>query len=122
MQNLPSYSNKSDKAITLKIETKGTWNYGAPDPNHKFDLQVDGDGNEQMAEKEWQENDLRFPNLKPAALVALKNGEVVTTGKGPYEVTLQPHETLSFVINDQPGFYKDNNGKITLKWSVVNNN
>lgn len=122
MQNLPSYTNKSDKAITLKIDTEGTWSYGAPDPNHQFDLQVDADGNQNMAEKEWQDSDLRFPNVKPAELVALKNGEVIRSGKGPYEITLQPNETISFVINDQPGFYKDNNGKIAVKWSVINNN
>ncbi len=121
MQNLPNYTNKSDKPITLKIETEGTWSYGAPDPNHQFDLQVDGDGNEYMAEKEWQDNDLRYQRLKPAALVALKNGEVFISGKGPYEVTLQPCETLSFVINDEPGFYKDNTGQITVKWTVVQN-
>ena len=119
MNNLPTYTNPSDKTIVVKIEAEGTWSYGAPDPTHKFDLQVDGDGNQHMAEKELQDNDLRFQDKLPAALIALKNGAVVASGKGPYEVTLKGHESLSFVINDEPGFYKDNNDKLIVKWSIV---
>jgi ABC-type phosphate transport system substrate-binding protein len=119
MANLPSFSNPLDEEVTVNIEAEGTWNYGAPDGENQFAKQVDGNGNLTMAAKEWQENDMRYSQAPPAALIALKNGEFVASGKGPYDLRLAPGDTISFVMNDEPHFYKDNTGALQVKWAVT---
>lgn len=116
---LPGFTNPLPERVTAQIEAEGLWSYGAPDGVHLFEKLVDGDGNLEMAEKERQENHLRFTDWPPAILVALKNGQYVASGKGPYEVTLDPGDRLSFVMNDEPHYYKDNKGDLLVKWAIV---
>jgi hypothetical protein len=119
ISNLPGFTNPLPERVTAKIEAEGLWSYGAPDGVHLFEKLVDGNGNLEMAEKERLENHLRFTHLPPAVLVALKNGEYVASGKGPYELPLEPGDRLSFVMNDEPHYYKDNKGDLLVKWAIV---
>lgn len=108
------FTNIWGKTVTVKIQSEGTWAYGNKDG---FALQVTGDGNLDMTEKEQHESDMRFPT-RPAALVTLKNGQFAASGK-EQTITVEPDETVSFINNDEIGFYHDNSDFLTVKWSVL---
>jgi hypothetical protein len=72
-----------------------------------------------LAEKERLENHMRYTQLPPATLVILKNGELVASGKGPHMIPLAPGDQVSFVLNDEPHYYKDNTGELRVKWAIL---
>ena len=111
-KNLPSLTNQSDKTITLKIQAEGKWSYGGKDA---FANQVDGDGNTAQTGRNPY---MRFPDVTPAALVAVIDDKPVGSGK-EQAIELPPHKTVSFIHNDQPGVYDDNSGSLTIKWSIA---
>lgn len=107
-KNLPSLTNTFDKPVKVKIQADGQWNFGKAEiPS----VMVDADGNNTSAKFA-----VIFPSIKPAALVALKNNKPVANGK-KQEIELLPGETLSFLINDQPGIYGDNIGSQTINYT-----
>jgi plastocyanin len=110
--NLPSLTNTSNKRLTLKIQAEGMWSYGGEDA---FANQVDANGN--VAET-GRHPYMRFPDITPAALVAVKNNQAVASGKDQM-ISLDPGESVFFVNNDQPGVYGDNSGSLTIKWSIA---
>lgn len=111
-ENLPTLINESDKTITVKIESEGLWNYG---DTWIFANQVDANGN---TENSGQEQKMRFSKIKPAALVAVKSDQIVGSGK-EQTFQLSPGEVVSFINNDEPGYYFDNAGNQTVKWSII---
>ncbi|MCL1466002.1 LecA/PA-IL family lectin [Argonema galeatum] len=111
-KNLPSLTNQSDKTITLKIQAEGKWSYGGKDA---FASQVDGDGNTAQTGRNPY---MRFPDVTPAALVAVIDGKPVGSGK-EHTIEIPPGKTVSFINNDQPGVYGDNSGSLTIKWSIA---
>lgn len=111
-KTLPSLTNNSDKTIKLKITADGKWSYGGKDA---FANQVDGDGNTAMTGRNPY---MRFPDVMPSALVAVKNGKAVASGK-EQTIELSPGEFVSFINNDQPGVYGDNSGSLKIKWSIA---
>jgi hypothetical protein len=119
INDLPSFTNPLPEPVTAKIEAEGLWSYGAADGVYEFDKLVDGDGNLALAEKERLENHLRYTQLPPATLIILKNGELVASGKGPHEIALDPGDRVSFVLNDEPHYYKDNTGELRVKWAIL---
>jgi hypothetical protein len=110
--NLPSLTNTTNKTVKLKLEAEGQWSYGGKDA---FANQVDGDGNTTQTGRNPY---MRFPDITPSALVAVKNGQAVASGK-EQTVELRPSESVTFINNDQPGVYDDNSGSLTLKWSIA---
>lgn len=110
--NLPSLTNTSDKRVTLKIQAEGKWSYGGKDA---FANQVDGNGNVTQTGRNTY---MRFPDITPAALVAVKNNQAVASGKDQ-TISLEPGESVFFINNDQPGVYADNSGSLTIKWSIA---
>ncbi|MFB2895907.1 hypothetical protein ACE1CI_23605 [Aerosakkonemataceae cyanobacterium BLCC-F50] len=109
--NLPSLTNTSDKRLTLKIQAEGMWSYGGEEA---FANQVDGNGNVAQTGRHPY---MRFPDITPAALVAVKNDKAVASGKDQM-ISLDPGESVFFISNDQPGVYGDNSGSLTIKWSI----
>ncbi|XWK87981.1 MAG: hypothetical protein U7127_27980 [Phormidium sp.] len=109
--NLPSLTNTSDKRLTLKIQAEGMWSYGGEE---EFANQVDGNGN---VTETGRHPYMRFPDITPAALVAVKNDKAVASGKDQM-ISLDPGESVFFVNNDQPGVYDDNSGSLTINWSI----
>lgn len=110
-QDLPQLKNETDKTITLKLQAEGLWDYG---DTEVFVKKVDANGN---SENSGREPYMRFPNITPAALVAIKNDQALASGKEQL-VELQAGETVSLMNNDQPGVYGDNSGTQTVKWSI----
>jgi hypothetical protein len=128
---LPSLTNRSGQPITVEImvDSDSQWTYGPKDEGNQFDLPVGADGNLGMLDKEAAEQDMLFygkaPNhLPPAALVSFKIGDspfgydYVAHGK-QQQFTLQPGETIYFICNDEPGFYYDNKGHLTVQWRMA---
>lgn len=113
--NRPFLTNQSDKTVTVKIEAEGQWNYGDPE-KHGINKLVDADGNPEPNPEAKPK--LRYPDIRPAALVALKDNKPVAHGKNQ-TIELKPGETVSFINNDQAGIYTDNKGSQTVKWKVV---
>ncbi|MEY3866634.1 MAG: hypothetical protein RLZZ338_525 [Cyanobacteriota bacterium] len=111
-KNLPSLTNNSNKTIKLKIKAEGKWSYGGQGP---FANEVDGDGNTAQTGRNPY---MRFPEVTPSALVAVKHGQPVASGK-EQTIELSPYEFVAFVNNDQPGVYGDNSGSLTIKWSIA---
>lgn len=111
-KNLPSLSNNSRQTLKLKIQAEGKWSYGG---QNAFADQVDGDGNKAQTGRNPY---MRFPDVTPAALVAVKHGQAVASGK-EQTIELSPGESVAFINNDQPGVYGDNTGSLTIKWSIA---
>lgn len=76
---------------------------------------MDGDGNTAQTGRNPY---MHFPDITPSALVAVKNGQAVASGK-EQTIELSPGEFVSFINNDQPGVYGDNSGTQTVKWSIA---
>lgn len=111
-KNLPTLTNNSNKTIKLKIKAEGKWSYGG---QGAFANEVDGDGNTAQTGRDPY---MRFPEVTPSALVAVKHGQPVASGK-EQTIELSPYEVVAFINNDQPGVYADNSGSLTLKWSIA---
>lgn len=111
--NLPKLTNTLGKSVTLKLQASGQWNFGT-DPNPANI--VDANGSTRDRDQNGFLFPMRFSGIKPSTLVALKNNQVVASGKSQ-TISLQPGETVSFVMNDQPGIYSDNTGSQILKYS-----
>jgi len=111
--NLPKLTNTLGKSVTLKVQASGQWNFGT-DPNPANI--VDANGSTRDRDQNGFLFPMRFSGIKPSTLVALKNNQVVASGKSQ-TISLQPGETVSFVMNDQPGIYSDNTGSQILKYS-----
>lgn len=111
-KNLPSLTNNSNKTIKLKIKAEGKWSYGG---QGTFANEVDGNGNTAQTGRNPY---MRFPEVTPSALVAVKHGQAVANGK-EQTIELNPYEFVAFINNDQPGVYTDNSGSLTLKWSIA---
>jgi hypothetical protein len=111
--NLPKLTNTLNKPVTLKLEATGQWNFGT-DPNPANI--VDANGSALDRDQNGFLFPMRFSGVKPSTLVALKNNQVVASGKSQ-TISLQPGETVSFIMNDQPGVYYDNTGSQLLKYS-----
>ncbi len=116
-KNLPSLTNNWDTTVKVKIKAEGAWNFGATSNNWINQL-VDANGNFQTKYSSL----LKFPELKPAALVAeikdkLGMSKGAKSGKEQM-IELQPGDTVFFIINDHPDYYGDNEGSQTIKFSV----
>jgi hypothetical protein len=111
--NLPKLTNTLGKSVTLKVQASGQWNFGT-DPNPANI--VDANGSTRDRDQNGFLFPMRFSGIKPSTLVALKNNQVVASGKSQ-TISLQPGETVSFVMNDQPSIYSDNTGSQILKYS-----
>lgn len=111
--NLPKLTNTLGKSVTLKLQASGQWNFGT-DPNPANI--VDADGSARDRDQNGFLFPMRFSGIKPSTLVAVKNNQVVASGKSQ-TISLQPGETVSFIMNDQPGIYSDNTGSQILKYS-----
>ena len=111
--NLPKLTNTLNKPVTLKVEASGQWNFGT-DPNPANI--VDANGSARDRDQNGFLFPMRYAGFKPSTLMALKNNQVVASGKSQ-TIALQPGETVSFIMNDQPGIYFDNTGSQVLKYS-----
>jgi hypothetical protein len=114
--------------VEITVDQDSQWTYGPRDGDNQFDLLVGADGNLGMADKEAAEQDMLFHakaphTIPPAALVAFKIGDnpfgydYVAHGKHQ-RFTLKPGETVYFISNDEPGFYHDNTGYLTVRWEM----
>jgi hypothetical protein len=111
--NLPKLTNTLGKSVTLKLQASGQWNFGT-DPNPANI--VDANGSTRDRDQNGFLFPMRFSGFKPSTLIALKNNQVVASGKSQ-TISLQAGETVSFIMNDQPGIYRDNTGSQILKYS-----
>jgi hypothetical protein len=111
--NLPKLTNTLKKSVTLKLQASGQWNFGT-DPNPANI--VDANGSTRDRDQNGNLFPMRFSGFKPSTLMALKNNQVVASGKSQ-TISLQAGETVSFIMNDQPGIYRDNTGSQILKYS-----
>ncbi|MEL7036231.1 MAG: hypothetical protein AAFO04_11510 [Cyanobacteria bacterium J06592_8] len=118
--DLPRITNDKGKAIQVTVKSEGTWTYGSNEAGIRE--AVTGDGNRKMAQQEYQDQDMLFKGITPAAVVATKikgnQYEYVTHGANQTFI-LQPGETIYFMNNDQPGFYHDNHDSLKLNWTYT---
>ena len=126
--DLPSLINNSGSAISVTIAATGQWSLVSPATSDstlaKYKTPVDGDGypRDQSDEKYA----FKYPKLNPAALVAeIKDasGNTKSTFSGKQQsFELQPGETVSFIINDDPKWYGNNVGNLTIGYSATAKN
>ncbi|MDB9468881.1 LamG domain-containing protein [Dolichospermum circinale] len=124
--NLPSLANTSREAIKIAISATGQWyllkpDFATNDPSLvKYKTPVDGDGH--ARDQNDQKFNFKYPQLNPGALVAeIKDlqGNTKSTVSGKQQsFELQPGDTVSFIINDDPKWYSNNAGKLTIGYSI----
>ena len=125
--DLPSLANTSGEAIKIAITATGQWYLVKPDfaTNYpslvKYKTPVDGDG--YARDQNDQKFNFKYPQLNPGALVAeIKDlqGNTKSTVSGKQQnFELQPGDTVSFIINDDPKWYSNNAGKLTIGYSTT---
>ena len=127
-KNPPGLANTSGEAIKITITATGQWyllkpDFATNDPGLvKYKTPVDGDG--YARDQNDQKFNFKYPQLNPGALV----GEIKDDPKGNTKSTvsgkqqsfeLQPKDTISFIINDDPKWYDNNAGKLTIGYSTT---
>ena len=127
LKNPPALTNNSGSTVTVAITATGEWallnaNFVTSDPTIiRYKKLVDGDG--LPREKSDEKFPFKYPNLNPAILVgeikdAKGNTKSTVSGK-KQSFELQPGDSVSFIINDDPKWYGDNAGKLTLSYSAT---
>ena len=125
LNNPPALANNSGSTVTVSLTATGQWtliNFATSDPSLvKYKTPVDGNGH--VRDKNDEKFGFKYPNLNPGALVgeikdAKGNTKSTVSGK-QQSFELQPGDTISFVINDDPKWYADNTGKLTIAYSVT---
>lgn len=126
-KNPPGLANTSGEAIKIAITATGQWcllkpDFATNDPTLvKYKTPVDSDGH--ARDQNDQKYNFKYPTLNPAALVAeIKDaqGNTKSTVSGKQQsFELQPGDTVSFIINDDPKWYGDNVGKLTIGYSTI---
>lgn len=125
LNNPPALANNSGSTVTVSLTATGQWaliNFATSDPSlAKYKTPVDGNGH--VRDKNDEKFGFKYPNLNPGALVgeikdAKGNTKSTVSGK-QQSFELQPGDTISFVINDDPKWYADNTGKLTIAYSVT---
>ena len=123
--DLPALVNNSVSTITVAITATGQWtliNFATSDPTLiKYKTPVDGDG--YPRDKNDEKYAFKYPKLNPAALVgeikdAKGNTKSTVSGK-QQSFELQPGDTVSFIINDDPKWYGNNTGKLSIGFSAT---
>ena len=125
LNNPPALANNSGSTVTVSLTATGQWaliNFATSDPSLvKYKTPVDGNGH--VRDKNDEKFGFKYPNLNPGALVgeikdAKGNTKSTVSGK-QQSFELQPGDTISFVINDDPKWYADNTGKLTIAYSAT---
>ena len=125
LNNPPALANNSGSTVTVSLTATGQWaliNFATSDPSLvKYKTPVDGNGH--VRDKNDEKFGFKYPNLNPGSLVgeikdAKGNTKSTVSGK-QQSFELQPGDTISFVINDDPKWYADNTGKLTIAYSVT---
>ncbi|MDB9468880.1 hypothetical protein [Dolichospermum circinale] len=122
---LTALTNVSDHPVEVTITSTGRWsliNFETSDPKLvKYKTWTDGDG--YVRDQNDKKYKFKYPHLNPAALVAeIKDaqGNVKSSFGGKEQnLKLQPGDTLSFIINDDPGYFKNNLGSLTISYSIA---
>ena len=127
LTNPPSLTNNSGSTVKVAITATGEWsllnaNFATSDPDIiRYKKLVDGDG--LPREKRDEKFKFKYPNLNPAILVGeIKDaaGKTKSTVSGKQQsFELQPGDSISFIINDDPKWYADNAGKLTLSYTAA---
>jgi hypothetical protein len=110
LKNPPSLTNNSGSTVTVAITATGEWSllkadFATSDPDIiRYKKLVDGDG--LPREKRDEKFKFKYPNLNPAILVgeikdAAGNTKSTVSGK-QQSFELQPGDSVSFIINDDP--------------------
>ena len=125
--NLTGFTNTSDKPLTVSITAEGKWSllkpdFATSDPSIiKYKTPVDGDGC--VRDKNDEKFNFKYPKLNTAALVAeVKDakGNLKSSVAGKKQtIELLPGESVSFTINDDPAYFKDNAGQLKIAYSIV---
>jgi len=125
LNNPPALANNSGSTVTVSLTATGQWaliNFATSDPSLvKYKTPVDGNGH--VRDKNDEKFGFKYPNLNPGSLVgeikdAKGNTKSTVSGK-QQSFELQPGDTISFVINDDPKWYADNTGKLTIAYSAT---
>ena len=124
--NPPGLANTSGEAIKIAITATGQWylvkpDFATNDPGLvKYKTPVDGDG--YARDQNDQKFNFKYPQLNPGALVAeikdLQGNTKSTVSSKQQSFELQPGDTASFIINDDPKWYGNNAGKLTIGYST----
>jgi hypothetical protein len=122
---LPALTNVSDHPVEVTITSTGEWsliNFKTSDPKLvKYTTLTDGNG--YVRDENDKKYKFKYPHLNPAALVAeIKDSEgnvKSSFGGKEQNLELQPGDTLSFIINDDPGYFKNNFGSLTISYSIA---
>jgi hypothetical protein len=124
-KDLPGLTNSSDKLLTVAIAAEGQWsliNFETSDPSLiKYKTPVDGDG--YVRDKNDEKFKFKYPTLNPAALVAevkdAKGNLKSSVGGKKQDIALLPGESVSFIMNDDPAYFKNNAGQLKIAYSIV---
>ena len=101
-----TFENRSDNAATFVFKAKGEWSF-APSAG-----MLGPSGATSPAPSNFL-----LPGVNSFELIAKRgDGKYVHIGDG-VELTLNPHEIISFAMNDITGGVDDNRGSLTVDWS-----
>ncbi|MEQ9553723.1 MAG: hypothetical protein RIM23_29385 [Coleofasciculus sp. G3-WIS-01] len=104
------FKNPMDTEAKIKVTPSGIWSV-------KDGLEITAAGKPGA----YLLSHVTYTNNTPYALVAVdkRSGEVIEEISSAKTLSLKAGQTVIFKMNDEPGWYWDNNGCITVDWMVL---
>ena len=123
--DLPGLKNDTSKELRISFAATGTWclyNVPTKDPDLAvFNAQADWKGY-QLPEATYAKYKWRQADAPAGALLVEifdAQGARKSVLASPASVNLSPGDSVTFVINDDPAWYTNNSGSITLKITSI---
>lgn len=125
-RDLPALANNTGSTIKLSTKASGTWClYNTPTTNpdlQVFNTKTNSEGYA-LDPKVYSKHNWRYPGLPAGCLVIeVKDSNGITKniyGGANHVIDLQPGYSAAFIVNDDPKWYANNEGKIILDYSVA---
>lgn len=104
------FKNPMDTSAKIKVTPSGKWSVKEGE-----EITAAGKPGAELL------SHVTYPQNTPYSLVAVdqKTGEVIAEIGAPKTLTLKAGQIVVFTMNDEPGWYWDNKGIITVDWMVL---
>lgn len=124
-KDLPAIANNTGTDLRVSFTATGQWClYNTPTSNPELAIFNKPTGSEgyQLDPKIYNKHSFRYPGLPAGCLVIeIKDTHGITRnifGGAGHTIDLPPGYSAAFVINDDPKWYADNSGQISLKYTA----
>jgi photosystem II stability/assembly factor-like uncharacterized protein len=111
--NGASFENSCDKQITVQFKAAGRWSFRPAEGLHG------ASGHTTYPVTSFSRAKYRVESAPPGSLVIRRQGGSYQFVGDAGTLILHEHETVAFVMNDEPNGYWDNRGSVEVSWRCI---